>query len=143
MSGDTAPRVLARVASVPRSAEIVFVMVGVDDLNVAYHRPASDVASDTRRIVEALSPRKVVVQSVLLTTYPGLNDAITELNNRNRAFCATGACRYLELNDLFSRGGLLRDDMTTDGVHLVRRAYPLWAARVKALAGARLRQAGV
>jgi lysophospholipase L1-like esterase len=107
-------------------------MVGVDDFDVA-GRSSLEVASDTRRIVEALSPRKVVVQSVLLTSYPNLNGGITELNGLNRAYCATGACQYLELNDLFSRDGLLRPDMTTDGIHLVGKAYPLWAARVKAL----------
>jgi hypothetical protein len=132
LGGDTTRDVLARVASVPASAEKIFVMVGVGDLAGA-HRPALDVAADTRRIVRALSPRKVVVQSVLFTTHPNLNGAIAELNDRNRAYCAAGACRYLELNDLFSRDGLLRTDMTVDGVHLVGKAYPLWAARVKAL----------
>jgi hypothetical protein len=67
LGGDTTRDVLARVASVPASAEKIFVMVGVDDLAGA-HRPALDVAADTRRIVQALSPRKVVVQSVLFTT---------------------------------------------------------------------------
>jgi lysophospholipase L1-like esterase len=27
---------------------------------------------------------------------------------------------------------LLRSDMTVDGVHLAGKAYPLWAARVRA-----------
>jgi hypothetical protein len=115
-------------------------MVGVDDFD-GPGRPALDVASDTRRIVEALSPRKVVVQSVLLTSYPGLNGSVTDLNNRNRAYCATGACQYLELNDLFSRGGLLRTDMGTgDGIHIAGKAYPLWAARVEALVDPRPRR---
>jgi lysophospholipase L1-like esterase len=83
-------------------------------------------------IVKALSPRKVVVESVLFTTDRHLRGAIADLNNRNRAYCATGACRYLELNDLFSREELLRSDMTVDGVHLAGKAYPLWAARVRA-----------
>jgi lysophospholipase L1-like esterase len=51
--GDTARQLLARVSSVPVAAKTVFVMVGINDI-VAHRRP-SDVASDTRRIVEALS----------------------------------------------------------------------------------------
>lgn len=132
LGGSTTRAVLARLGSVPESAEIVFVMVGVDDFDVA-GRPVADVASDTRRIVEALAPRKVVIESVLLTSFPNLNGGITQLNSLNRAYCvATDACRYLELNDLFSRGGLLRPEMTHDGIHLVGSAFPLWAARVKA-----------
>lgn len=128
VSGDTARQVLARVGSVPASARSVFLMVGINDLPA---RTPTAVQAETRRIVEALAPRRVIVQSVLFTADRDLNDQVAELNRLNRAFCGTGACSYLELNDLFSRDGVLREEMTYDGTHLKGRAYSLWARRVR------------
>lgn len=129
--GDTAAAVLTRVSGVPASASTTFVMIGVNDL--AGGAAPAEVAQTTRMIVAALAPRRVVVQSILFTSDPEMNGTIAALNALNRAHCGTGACLYLELNDLFVADGVLRQDMTVDGVHLAGKAYPLWAQRVLAV----------
>ncbi|RYD68587.1 MAG: hypothetical protein EOP58_00035 [Sphingomonadales bacterium] len=132
IGGDRSAQVLERISTVPASARTVFLMVGINDLSGRI--PVAEIADNTQQIVKALQPRQVVVQSVLFTADRALSGPIAELNARNRAYCDTGACRYLELNDLFAHNDLLRDDMTVDGIHLAGRAYPLWGQRIKDIA---------
>jgi lysophospholipase L1-like esterase len=124
LAGDTSSGVLARVSGVPRSARVVFLMIGTNDLGMG--RPVNEVAANTRQIVAAL-PGRVVVQSVLFRSNPAVDGRIAKLNAANAAFCRSGACDYLDVE------AAVRPHMagSLDGLHLTGAAYEAWAQKVR------------
>ena len=122
--GDTSSGVLARVSGVPRSARVVFLMIGTNDLGIK--RPVAEVAANTRRIVAAL-PGRVVVESVLLRSNPAVDGNIAELNAANAAFCRSGACDYLDVQQAVQP----HMAASLDGLHLTGAAYDAWAQQLR------------
>lgn len=131
--GDTAGGLLARLdASMPASADTVFVMIGINDLKDR-HVPPATVAARTAAVVRRLAPRRVFLQSVLFTSEPALNAQVADLNARNRALCATGACVYVDLNAAEAPDGKLSRGLSRDGLHLGGVGYQRWAAVIRPL----------
>ncbi len=122
---DTSARLLDRLATVPPS-DVAFLLIGTND--VIQGVPLDQTAARTRAIVVALR-REVFLQSIphLAETDAALNRQIDVLNERNRAFCATGACVFVDIQPA------IEGRLAEDGVHLTGRAYLEWAKTIRPL----------
>ena len=109
------------------AAATAVVMIGTNDVLRGF------APEDIRRSYHALLDRliasgsRVVVTSTPLTGSPSANAGIQALNTDIQAYCREGRCSFVDLNARIARDGLLRPDVTVDGVHLNGAGYALWA----------------
>jgi lysophospholipase L1-like esterase len=130
ISGDTTSGVLQRLQSSAKSAKIVFLLIGINDLFQAI--PEAETQNNIAKIVDELGKTsKVVLQSVLLTRDKKLNDYVTDIDQFEKALCATGKCKYVDLNTELSENGVLKKDFALDDVHLNADGYAAWASIIK------------
>ncbi|MGE5480299.1 MAG: GDSL-type esterase/lipase family protein [Chloroflexota bacterium] len=65
--------------------------------------------------------------------YVRINKLVDELNAALRRYADEEGVDIIDPNmKLTGTGGLLRDECTTDGVHLTAKGYELWAGQIKA-----------
>jgi lysophospholipase L1-like esterase len=120
----------------------VFVMIGINDLLKG--TSSEQVLKNQRTILQQLRQAHpqaaIVVQSVLphggsRATWEGRaklaripNGQIIDLNRQLAAIAKAEGVHYLDLNPLFTDSkGLLRQDLTTDGLHLNPQGYLVWS----------------
>lgn len=139
-SGSTTIGIMERAEMVPASVRTVFLMGGINDLRNG--TSSEETAENVERIVATLQPRRIYLQSVLLTSDVDLNQRIDEVNARLHDFCEAGTCIYVDLNEVIAPTGTLHPEMTVDGTHLKPPAYTLWAARIAPLLAAPGQPAG-
>lgn len=131
ISGDTSAGVLRRLSAFSQTRpSTIHVMVGVNDLR----RGASDeeVLANLRQIMRRLRQNhpqaQVFVHSVLptrLAAIPG--DRIYRINQQLAAIAQQEEVNYTDLLTTFADGnGNLRQELTTDGLHLNPLGYATW-----------------
>jgi lysophospholipase L1-like esterase len=133
-SGSTTIGIMERANMLPATVRTVFLMGGINDLRNG--TGSEETAQNVEQIVTALQPRRVYLESVLLTSDPDLNQRVDEVNARLRYLCEAGACTFVDLNEAIAPTGTLHPEMTVDGTHLKPAAYTLWAARIAPLLAA-------
>ena len=70
---------------------------------------------------------------------PELNASIAAINARLAAFADGRSVRYVDINDrLVDSRGVLREDMSDDGLHLTLAAYRAWAGALQPILAERL-----
>ena len=73
----------------------------------------------------------MTVQSTLLTRDADLNATISAVNGVVEKYCRQkAACSFLDLNARLAPDGMLRLDLTADGIHLNDAGYREWAAQL-------------
>lgn len=144
ISGDVSAGVLARIGECllyrPRA---VLLMIGVNDLLFCAaderDETCQQLVSNIKQIAEGFAKysgdTQLVVQCLLPTADPGLRPFIQTVNEQLRRLCHQGTASYAEIDEAFKdENGLLKSELTTDGVHLTDAGYQLWAAQLKAMA---------
>lgn len=143
IGGDNTFGVIARLDDVliykPRK---IFLLIGINDIGRGL--PLEIIAGNYRRIVErikALSPGTVInIQSVLPMNDAVLkadylknkNDSVLQLNKKIRAIADSYHLQYIDLHAVFADSkGILKRDMTIDGIHLNPAAYVVWVNYLK------------
>ena len=132
ISGDTTAGVLRRLSLFQdtRPADI-HVLVGINDLR----RGASnaEVLNNLSQIMQELRQThpqaRIWVYSILPTRLPALPpERIFALNQNLAAIARQQQVAYVDLQRFFAEesSGILRRDLTTDGIHLSRTGYALW-----------------
>ena len=58
------------------------------------------------------------------------NQEIAKLNKMLKSYAKRNDIIYIELNDEMSFRGLLKDELTHDGVHLNARGYKIWGKKI-------------
>lgn len=125
--------------------EAVFLMIGINDL--IWGKTDEEIISNYKEIVRRLKANhpntQIVVQSVLphggeqstwesrdkLMALP--SDRIVAMNNTLKEIAANNDAYYLDLYPIFVTGdGHLRNDLTTDGLHLNRQGYLVWRSAI-------------
>ena len=149
ISGENSGTLLQRLDALDDAqVETVFLMIGINDLIAG--KAENQVVTNIERVVLYLQENHpdadIVVQSILPhaaenATWEGrdrllllpndrvrvVNDAIAELAEADNVY-------YLNLHPLFMNGeGLLRPDLTTDGLHLNERGYLVWRTAISIL----------
>jgi len=133
IGGDTTQMVLDRFHQVTSlKPKKLFLMIGVNDLN---SRLGADHAIANYKILfdlidKELPETKVYVQSVLPVNDDWLladNTDIPKLNDALKDHAETRGYQYIDLHSQFSDSeGMLKKDLTNDGIHLMGKGYSLW-----------------
>ncbi|BAY80106.1 GDSL family lipase (plasmid) [Nostoc linckia NIES-25] len=147
ISGETSHGLLKRLNIFDRTQpEVIFVMIGINDLI----RGTSDaVILDNHQQIMSYLRRvhptaEIVVQSILphggeQATWQGrdkllaiTNNRIRRLNERLQRISAKKGVKFLDLYPLFTNTqGNLRQEFTTDGLHLNREGYIVWRSALQ------------
>lgn len=131
ISGDTTAGVLKRLSVLNQTQpDTIYVMVGINDLRRGYSDRTIltnlyQIAAQLRR----QHPRsRIVMQSILPTRYDAIpTHRIDRLNQQLAAIAQHTGTEYLDLTRFFrDEAGVLRLDLTTDGLHLNPSGYRVW-----------------
>jgi lysophospholipase L1-like esterase len=142
ISGENAPGLLKRLNLLDEvQPQTIFLMVGINDLI----KGATDeqILGTYREIIKTLKEKhpkaEIVMQSVLphggdrLTVEDRVqvakvsNERIHQFNQKLRTLSGENEVFFLNLEPLFTDGdGLLRADLSTDGLHLDEPGYLAW-----------------
>lgn len=146
ISGEKTKGLLNRLKLIEKNnIEAVFVMIGINDL--IWGQTDKDIIANYQKIVRELKAQhpdtQIVVQSILphggenstwesrdkLMALP--SDRIVAMNNTLKKIAADNQVYYLDLYPIFVTGdGTLRQDLTTDGLHLNREGYLVWRSAI-------------
>jgi lysophospholipase L1-like esterase len=131
ISGDTTVGILRRMNTLDNTRpDTIHVMAGINDLR----RGATDaeVTNNLRLIMRQLKQThpqaKIIVHSILPTRLAALpSDRIRRLNYAISVATQEEGVFFLNLQpDFVDEAGILRRDLTTDGLHLNDRGYRTW-----------------
>lgn len=118
------------------SPRLCFIEGGVND--VYENRPPKEAVRNFRQIVDTLRAHHIIpiIQSTLFVGAKWhhareKNAEIQELNELLAGFAKEQSIQFLDINALVSTDGLLRDELTFDGVHLNARGYSYWVSEVE------------
>ncbi len=142
--GDSSVGVASRLDEVvAANPAIVFLMIGTNDLDndaAPGEEIVDEVVANVRGIVsdleEALPDATIVIESVLPTSDAEKNAKILTLNRKLAELAADlgGRTAYLGLYERYAGSdGLLEEEDTEDGLHLVDSAYNPWYTLIRTL----------
>ena len=115
---------------------VCFIMGGINDLYAGF--TPETVVRNVSAILDTLRAFGIipVVQSTLFAS-PKWHSAreknilVGSVNDLLRSVCMARGVPFLDLNRHLSADSLLRDEYTTDGIHLSPAAYSLWAGEIR------------
>lgn len=135
--GDTTDGMLLRLEEIyMASPKKIFIMIGTND--TAFINPNLNddytiitVFNNYQKIVNSLRKNgiEVIIQSTLnvLSENTGRSNAeINRLNNLLKIFCSENDIKYLDINSVLTKNGLLQEQYTSDGLHLNEKGYEQW-----------------
>ncbi len=132
IDGNTTKDLLKRIDAIDGiNPKIIFIMIGINDLCTSI--PLDTIFENYKKILEKLenSTSTIAVQGVLVTQMPAVNKKVLIFNSLLKEYCIKQKLIYFDLNTNFSNEkGLLREDLTTDGLHLGQKAYKVWAYKI-------------
>ncbi|WP_315788188.1 SGNH/GDSL hydrolase family protein [Fischerella sp. JS2] len=136
ISGDTSSGVLKRLSAFAKTKpSVIYVMVGINDLRQG--KSNETILSNYRLIIRRLRQNHpesiIIIQSILpsrLSTIP--NNRIRTLNHQLALIAQKEGVNYLNLYSWFADfEGNLREDLTTDGLHLSENGYEVWRSAIE------------
>ncbi|MBM2841185.1 MAG: hypothetical protein HW412_1713 [Bacteroidetes bacterium] len=135
--GDLTDGYLHRLSYVYKlSPRLCFIEGGVND--IYENRPPKEIIRNYRQIVDTLRAHHImpIIQSTLFVGAKWRharekNTEIQELNELLAGFAKEQSIQFLDINALVSTDGLLRGELTYDGVHLNARGYSYWVPEVE------------
>ncbi len=111
--------------------KICFIMAGINDIYA--DAPVGKIFENYCRIIDTLRAHNIVpvIQSTLHANpkwkrTEEKNPEIAKLNVLLQDFARANSIQYIDLNAVLSSNGILRDEYTTDGIHLTPAAYAVW-----------------
>ena len=111
--------------------QLCCIMGGIND--IYQDMPAEKVFENYKKIVEGLQAHKIVpvIQSTLFVStkwkrYSEKNLDVAKLDSMLADYARVKGIEFLNLNAVMSNNCLLREEVTTDGVHLNAKGYVLW-----------------
>ena len=128
------------------SPKIFVVQAGTNNLGdfESGEERSEAVAAGVEAIVERCrrhAPDALVVVTGLFARRdrPELNASIAAVNSRLAAYADGRSVRYVDINDrLVDSRGVLREEMSEDGLHLTLAAYRVWSAALQPILAERL-----
>ena len=142
--GDNTTGMAERLCQItPHHPRAIFLMAGINDM--AGGTSSTDVASRVIALIEKIrqqSPQTVLfVQSILpinesngrWKTLTDRTDDIPYANMLIRAYCQSNDIMFIDIFKRMTRGrsNELRQDLTTDGLHLSEQGYKIWAFELR------------
>lgn len=133
IAGDTTEDVLARLDSAIDEPVLVSVLIGTNDLHFAKRlRDIRGIAARVERILSEISTRAPNA-TILLNSVPPRTawfaPRLRALNGLYEEVAARNSATFVDLWDaLANESGALREEFTTDNIHLQPAGYEAWAA---------------
>jgi lysophospholipase L1-like esterase len=145
ISGDVTYGILARLDEVLASKPAkVFILAGINDMKRG--TPNEVILANLKRMmvmVKIQSPKtKLYMQSLLPVNEAMLpeiyakvkNSKINALNQQLEALCKEMKVNYINIQPaLADENGILKKELSIDGLHLRQASYVLWADQLKSL----------
>ncbi|MGP1375812.1 MAG: GDSL-type esterase/lipase family protein [Almyronema sp.] len=138
ISGDTTAGILQRLSAFDQTRPTtIHLMAGINDLKNG--ATDSQVLHNLQQIVQRLRQThpqaQVVVHSILPTRLASLpSDRIQALNQQINAMTAQAGATFIDLQaDFQDEQGILRRELTTDGLHLSPQGYRIWQVALATL----------
>jgi acetyl esterase/lipase/lysophospholipase L1-like esterase len=136
ISGDVAEGVLMRIDEICfYKPKAVFLLIGINDLNGGGKGPIEvyeEILLVIKRINHLSENSKVYVQSLLPTSFPNINQMITQVNHRLKVNENNKSYTFIDLYSRFiDKNGLIQALLTTDGVHLTELGYQVWSNAIQ------------
>lgn len=136
ISGDTSTGVLKRISAFSKTRpDVIYVMAGINDLRQGARDET--ILRNYRRIIRGLREEhpltQIIVQSILPTRLPAIPNTRIRSINQKLALIAKGeGANYLNIHHWFTDfQGNLRQELTTDGLHLSLQGYEVWQAAIQ------------
>lgn len=133
ISGETTTHMLERLHYFAHTRpQSIHLMAGINDLKLGV--PEAQVIDNLYQMLVRLRQQhpqaRLVVYSILPTRWQEMSsDRIQRVNQRLAALATHQGATYVDLYPSFSDSqGLLRVELTTDGLHLSSQGYTLWQA---------------
>ena len=131
ISGETAAGMVKRLYMFDQTRpDTIHVMAGINDLKNG--ATDTEVLTSLRTMMQQLRYKhpqaEVIIHSILPTRLPHLpSDRIRQINQQLVQISQQEGSTFLDLQGYFSDNqGHLRQDLTTDGLHLNYRGYTMW-----------------
>ena len=112
--------------------KIWFIEGGINDISLGV--PVKRIFENYKTIVDSLQRNNIipVVQSTIYQNKSkDKNKKVKKANRLVKGYCIDHNIAYIDLNAVLSANGELKSELTTDGTHLKKEAYVLWAKLVK------------
>ncbi|WP_324181652.1 GDSL-type esterase/lipase family protein [Aquimarina gracilis] len=140
-SGDVTEGVLLRLKEIIHfKPKMIFLMIGINDLsNRCSHKAMSspeyvgyNILKITKKIHRKIPDTKIYLQTILPTSHEFMKDDIDAVNSIIKSNEKNGTYEVIDLNAVFlDEEGLLRSDLTYDGIHLNVKGYETWVDVIK------------
>lgn len=135
ISGELSDGALARLPSIiALKPRVVSLLTGTNDLQAGFgpEHPAENI----RAILKALGDAGIGVVLHSLPFAQGgfgrtFNERVARLNETLRPIARESGARFLDLNALTARDGVLDPDLTYDGLHLDAAGYIVWSGALR------------
>lgn len=143
INGDMSTGIIGRLSQIlPGKPRAIFLMIGINDLSqnistrhllMHYRQIAEEIHShspQTRLYIQSMLPIREATGR--WTRLKGKSPQIAEVNRELRLLAAEFGDTFIDLYPLFTEPGtdVLRQELTTDGLHLTARGYEIWAGVV-------------
>jgi len=145
IAADLTNGVLERLGEICHAKpKAVFLLIGINDIYNWHHGrgnpppPPKHVGNNILKIAEKIhkgTPKtKIYVQTVLPTDFEPVKEAILTVNSMIRSHEATGHYHVIDLYPEFTDSlGLIRPELTKDGVHLTDEGYAIWVKMLESV----------
>ena len=131
ISGDTSTGILKRLSAFSNTKpDVIYIMAGINDLRKGVKDDV--ILRNHRKMIRNLKQNHpnslIIVQSILPTRLPNLpNRRIQRINQQLTQIARQEGVSYLDMHIWFADfDGKLRQDLTTDGLHLSENGYAVW-----------------
>ena len=143
ISGDFSKGLIDRSESVVRQQpKQLFIMIGINDLieKIPVNEVFANYQTLIKKFLEKCPGTKIFIQSTLPTrglnsTFSSsfdINNKVIELNERLDQLCHKQNITYVNLYSAFvDEKNLLKESLSSDGVHLTNEGYELWEAELQ------------
>ena len=133
VDGNTTKDILKRLDTIIHiKPKKVFLMAGINDLSCSIN--IQEIFENYIQIIEQLQKYhiEIIVQFTLYTSMRAINKKVTLFNRMLETYCTEHHIETINLNQAFcDEEGLLRSDLSTDGLHLGSNAYKAWAYKLQ------------
>jgi len=140
IGGDVTDGVLARIDEITYfKPKAVFLLIGINDLwnNNSPNNPSAEYIANNiiqiAQVINAETPKtKIYVQTVLPIEKEQYKTSILKVNEIIKANEKENLYQIVDLYSIFvNENGLIRKELSTDGIHLNEKGYDAWVEFIK------------
>ena len=140
IGGDVTDGVLARIDEIIYfKPKAVFLLIGINDLwnNNSPNNPSAEYIANNiiqiAQVINAETPKtKIYVQTVLPIEKEQYKNNILKVNEIIKANEKENPYQIVDLYSIFvNENGLIRKELSTDGIHLNEKGYDAWVEFIK------------